>query len=461
MRMIPWLMVVAALLAGCLGALDQDSDAAPEGPETGAQAPSVAALANVSSEKPGAEPVVDVASDGTIYVQGLGFHPDEGPAGAVRTSFFRSSVFRSTDGGASWEDVSPPDTGRWDTGDGFVAVGPDDTVYAANAYGRSAFQEVAGQPVSASPSKTFQLSRSGDGGDTWERLTPPQPPNRIHRMWIVPSEDGTLHVTLASLGASPDTRPLWYLRSDDGGETWTQPVLVHPQRSFGSDLVLGPDGTLSIAIWTPAETPAWTLMRSSDRGASWEAVPAEGLTNEGAFASSWQSLTVDPDRTLYLAWVEEREGRTQLIYAVSSDGGEHWSTPVPIAPSKSDQMLGWIEARGAGELVAVWYAAGDAAPGESTPWHGAFARIAGADTDDPSIQRLELARWPVHQGPICQAGTCAGQGGENTTGRELLDFTWVTVGPSGRAHAALASTQWDRPGAFPVHASIELPARSR
>ncbi len=450
------ILLAAAAIVGCLGE-QSASEPVPDEPKTSTPpTASFATLANVSTEHPGAEPVVDVGPEGTIYVAGKGFDRETDPSGFTYASNFRATVWRSTDGGDTWTDVSPPDTGRWSTHDTYVAAAPDGTVYAANAYGRFLTSPAPIGPTYQSTPSTFHLFRSADAGDTWERLETPQVPNPVHRMWIEPAEGGTVDVTLSTLDPSrraiqegPSTRPLWYLGSEDGGDTWEAPVLVHEDTSFGSALVRTPDGTLAMALWTPyQEGPDWTLMRSADGGETWQAnrFGPDG-TIEG-FASSWHPLVAGPDGAMHLAWAQAVDGEVRLRYVSSTDGGDTWTDARSLVDVEGEAMLPWAAAAGAGALDVVWY--GTAGEEDPSRWHAYHARVANA-TGTPTTERVHASDRAVHTGQLCESQTCAGQGSSETN--PLLDFTWVTRGPEGGVHAAFASSTWDRSGSFPVYAA--------
>lgn len=389
---------------------------------------------NISTEHPGAEPMLDVAPDGTIYVAGMG-HEDAGLPEALRVEPGVQTVWRSTDGGASWIDVTPaPPTASREGADNHLGVAPDGTVYYGNAAGG-----------------THHLFRSTDQGRTWEPLPIPQIPVPIHRVWIVAQEEGEIHLSVESVATFRN----WHHGSSDHGTTWDPPTPMHQDPGFGSDMAAGPDGTLYIARTslgsaTGLEAPAWSLLVSEDDGLTWERRPM--FEREGELTGSWQSLEVGPDGTLHMVWAES-EGNTSLIHHAISSDGQVWSEPRPIAPVTGSQTLPWLDIHPSGKLGLVWYQTDQQGlPGDvEAPWYVAYAEVFDATSEDPTVRSTRVTPWTVHEGPICIDGPrCRG-------GRELADFTWIEFGPEGRAHLAFASTQWDKPSAFPVYAGESGP----
>ncbi|HEV8361379.1 MAG TPA: sialidase family protein [Candidatus Thermoplasmatota archaeon] len=411
--------------------------------------PGFGAPVAVSTEWPGAEPVIASASDGTLYIEGLG--------GSAQGNV--NKAWRSTDDGATWVDITPPLVGERPTNDGFLAVGNRDTVYVQNVWGL-----------------TFQLFRSDDRGATWLLLPTPKLPLLMHRNWIVPLGDATLHVVMEALPPSfapalvggpqlPLATPnegLWYLRSDDRGLTWTVPRQIDPVVNFAGqgNLVVSQDGQALYVLRYEDERGSdpsyerglWYLLASEDGGATWERRDAFALTSE--LASAVEPLALDPTGTLYMAWSQALDGRSQLHFATSRDGGMSWSAPRLLAPSSGTQAMPWLASPASGELRVVWYEA-DAnvtAPKADAPWFAHAARITGADTDAPAVAAQRVTPEPVHEGNICAKGPACGQGED----RRLLDYPWIVVGPDGRSHLVVASTEWDLPSAFAVYAG-ELP----
>lgn len=449
----------ALALSGCL-AWDGDPSGGLVADQPLSLPPQFLPPVAVSREWPGAEPVVAVAQDGTIYSEGVGRHPN------LATNV--NKVFRSRDGGTTWQDITPPGPGQERSNDGFVAVGNGETVYAANVF-----------------SLTFQVYRSNDRGDTWTPLNVPRLPALMHRHWILPVGATRVHVAVEALppGFGPylvGQRPpadapstpnegLWFFRSDDRGQTWTTPVQIDPIVNFAgqSTMVASADGsTLFVARFEEKSAPRyeptytqghWYLLASTDGGVTWQRREMFDLTSE--LSTAVPALALDDAGTLYFAWSQLANSTSVVYYASSKDGGRSWSVPYLLSSESRTAAMAFVGAPGPpGVLAVMWYTAEVRGPASlvDAPWHVDYADLEAADTSRPIVQSTRVTPEPVHKGNVCAKGpACRG-----TEDRRLLDYPWMDFGPDGSAHLVFASTSWDKPSAFAMFARERVPTVS-
>lgn len=418
------------LLAGCTS-LPPASE-----PATARFLPPVA----VSMEAPGAEPVIAIAPDGTVYVEGIG----AGDNGNV------NKVFRSRDGRA-WDDITPPAFGQERSNDGFVAVSDDGTVYAANVF-----------------SLTFQVYRSEDRGDSWTKLALPPLPAAMHRHWIWAAGD-LVHVTVEAflpsyvpylarapplpLDVADAESGMWYLRSEDGGDTWTTPAQIDPIVNFAgqTNLVVSPDGErLYVGRYQEEDDPAaytyddghWYLLASEDGGATWERREMFDLTSE--ISTAVPGLALAPDGALWMAWSQEHAGSSIVHVASSQDSGASWSVPSRPVGTDGTHAMAWARAAPDGRVGLMWYEApaNGTASQVDAPWSVRYAEL----RDGVAAASVLVTPDPVHEGNICAKGPACGTGED----RSLLDYPWMDFDAEGAAWLVFPSTMWDRPSAFAV-----------
>lgn len=238
--------------------------------------------------------------------------------GVVYAGVEDAALYRSEDGGRSWEEVrglrEHPTAAQWQPGAGgqclhTICLDPADR-------GRMYVAVSAGGAY-----------RTDDGGATW------RPINRGVRADFLPDpypEAGQCVHRLALHPARPDVlyqqNHCGVYRSDDRGETWVDISEGLPSR-FGFAIVVHPHDpdtvyTAPIASDERRLPPdgALAVWRSRDRGARWERLH-RGLPQEHAYGivlrQAMCSDGLDP-AGLYL-------GTTSGEVYASADEGEHWT----------------------------------------------------------------------------------------------------------------------------------------
>lgn len=430
------LALAALVLAGCAS---PDSAGVPAQDAEGDLAARFLPAVAVSRDAPGAEPVIATLADGTIFVEGIG---SDGTQNV-------NKVFRSTDQGRTWTDVTPVGLGEARSNDGFLATGNGGTVYASNVF-----------------SLTLQMYASRDKGATWTLLPAPHVPAAMHRHWILPVGASTLHLAMEALppsyagrlaglppvDAAPATpnQGMWYSRSDDGGQTWSVPVQIDPQVNFAGqgNMVVSDDGRFLAVLryeekqsspLTPTyEKGHWYLVLSEDGGATWTRREAFDLTSE--LAAALPSTAIDARGNLYAVWSQERAGTSRLTLAHSTDHGRSWRILPLDTVGPAAQAMPWVALKHDGATLAIaWYEA--STPGRASKvnatWDGAYAEVTGLDGDAPQAGSTYLVAKDLHRGNICARGpACSGP-----EDRRLLDYPWITLDAQGDARMVFAATQ--------------------
>jgi photosystem II stability/assembly factor-like uncharacterized protein len=209
-------------------------------------------------------------------------------------------VFRTRDGGETWENVLHVD-GATSCSD--LAMTPDGGVLYAGMWQVRRYPDFfeSGGPTSG-------LYRSTDGGDTWALLTEGLPATDKGRIavTVAPSEPKRVYATIES----EDTA---LYRSDDGGETWVEKddsgnVQMRP--FYFGELVVDPSDPERVY------KPAFTLTVSADGGDTFSAMFGAGF-----------SVAIHPDH--HALWVNPNDPQ-QLVLGtdggvyISHDRGFHW-----------------------------------------------------------------------------------------------------------------------------------------
>lgn len=238
------------------------------------------------------------------------------------------------------------------------------------------------------------MSRSKDGGETLSppeklpigprafqvRMTAdPQAPRRLYLTWLQASDLGLYKFTETG-------NPIQAIRSDDGGQSWSDPVNVSDsarERVVAPSSAVGPDGELYVLYLDlgedvldyqgahrgrggPPYDGRWELVlaRSSDRGATWEESPVDdGLIPTErfiVFTPPFPSLTVDRNSgRLYAAFQDGRLGDADVWLWSLGPGSETWEGPRRVNDNrerdKTSQYLPKLSVAPDGRLDVAYY----------------------------------------------------------------------------------------------------------
>ena len=301
---------------------------------------------------------------------------------------FSCGVHVSFDGGGTWRQAplaTPPDQ----TIGCFApdaTFGADGTLYVAF----STFGTVPGHGVVQSG---VWLVTSRDGGRSFAAPTRAAGPLAFQvRVAADPSRPARLYLTwlqakrASSWGLESAGNPIMVSRSDDGGETWNEPVQASgPQHrravapvlavAGGDDVLLGyvdvGDDRLDYEGGHEGRggnpyAGHWSLVtaRSSDGGATWgERVLSDRLVPVGRFLQLFPpvpALAVDATRRrAYIAFHDGSLGDPDVLVWASPDGGRHWAPPTRAndtpARDGTSQVLPGLAVAPNGRLDLVYY----------------------------------------------------------------------------------------------------------
>lgn len=151
-------------------------------------------------------------------------------------------------------------------------------------------------------------------------------------------------------------------KSTDGGATWSNPVQVNDEshqilsQNDNATLSLAVDrhGTLSLA-WTDNRNEYFDIYfaRSEDQGESWS--PNIRINDNQSGDQLYPSLVVGEEESLYAVWADERDGKSKVYFAHSTDGGLSWSNE---AVYDHANLIGQYDPQlvmdGSADMYVVW-----------------------------------------------------------------------------------------------------------
>jgi hypothetical protein len=286
----------------------------------------------------------------------------------------------SFDGGVSWQKVIIPNislasggnaTNGGDyqrVGDPWVSFAPDGrTVYVSSV----PFSDV--DPTGAAGRSAVMVSKSTDGGRTWEppvTLDPQTSPRVETDKDSITADPGRPRFAYAAwerLTIPPTLLgfrgPAVFSRTTNGGRTWQPARIIYDPGpnalTINHQIFVRPDGALIDAFteFRAVEVPPFastlSLLRSPDQGLTWPRPPLRGpkllgrpvkdpdtgqpiLTASTPFGFPVVFADVAMDArsgTLYAVWQDARFSGLRyddIAFAMSTNGGRTWSTPIRI-----------------------------------------------------------------------------------------------------------------------------------
>jgi photosystem II stability/assembly factor-like uncharacterized protein len=230
--------------------------------------------------------VVHPENPDIVFVAGMGH-----PYGANE----ERGVFRTTNGGRTWEKVLYIDH---NTGASTVELAPSDprTIFA----GLWEHREGPWENGSFSGPLTG-LYKSTDGGSTWRRLTNGLPADDWGPLFIglAPSDSKRVYLTGSARGGGG------LFRSDDGGESWSQ---VSSDPRLGGDVRVHPKNPDVVFVGTIAS------YRSDDGGRTWTSI--KGAPG----GDDYQRIWINPEQPDIMLFTAD-QGAT-----ITVNGGRTWSS---------------------------------------------------------------------------------------------------------------------------------------
>lgn len=243
----------------------------------------------------------------------------EGIAGQPNVYYYGATgggVWKSTDGGANWLNVS----------DGFFKTGSVGAIDAADSEPNVIYVGMGEHTLRGNVSSGDGVYKSTDGGKSWKNIGLADT-QQISRVRVHPKDPNIAYVAaLGHLWGASEQRGVF--RTRDGGKTWDN-ILYRNAQTGASDLILDPSNpnTIYAAFWQISRKPyrmdsggeGSGLFKSTDGGDTWTEISRNRGLPAGVLGK--MNVTVSPVNTNRLwAMVENKDGGLFR----SEDGGDSW-----------------------------------------------------------------------------------------------------------------------------------------
>ncbi len=281
-------------------------------------------------------------------------------------------VYRSDDAGATWRFIGLPKAGQV----GAVEIHPQDPDVA--------FVAAIGNPFAPNPERGVYRTR--DGGASWERVLYVSDSTGAVDVELNPANPDELYATMWRAERKPWTiisgaHEGGVYKSTDGGSTWRKLETGLPQGLFGkADLAVSRANPDRVYVLIEAPEGEDGLYRSDDRGETWTHVNSQNtLTSRPFYYINVDADPSDADRVFV---------GTEYFF-VSTDGGDSFSTLDTPHVDNHDLWINpdhpeiWIQANDGGVNVTL-----DDGATWSTQYNQPTAEIYQVYVDDRFPYRL-------------------------------------------------------------------------
>jgi hypothetical protein len=341
------------------------------------------------------------------------------------------------DGGATWTRSAVPFSrcagGNAGNGGDYERASDPWVTFTPSGVAFQMALAISGTAQTASSINAMLVSRSGDGGRTWEPITTlirdagAQFFNDKNAITADATNPNFVYAVWDRLDSNA-RGPTLLARTTDGGASWEAARVIYDPgvnaQTLGNQVVTLPDGTV-LNLFSQfnagpnnSQLVSLQVIRSTDKGTTWSgpikvadvtAVGARDPENAAATVRDGATIAqvaVAPGGTLYVVWQDVRAsgaGFDGIVLARSADGGNTWSAPVRVnAVAGVQAFTPSVHVRADGTVGVTYYDFRSNTSDPTTLWTDKWlARSAdgGATWNEVRVAApFDLAKAPIARG---------------------------------------------------------------
>jgi len=213
-----------------------------------------------------------------------------------------ATVLRSTDGGSTWSNVSPPNAGELDFRD------------------VEAFDAEVAYVMSAGQGPKSRIFKTMDGGKTWKQQFLTFQPKYFFDCFAFWDRDHGIAI------GDPIGNHFSTLETHDGGEHWalitSLPQILQTEAAFATGTCIATSGQNDIWFGTGSDRGA-RVFHSSDHGRRWSTV-ATPITAEEVGSGIFSIAFANPQVGIAVGGNYQKPEQVKVNAAITTNGGRTW-----------------------------------------------------------------------------------------------------------------------------------------
>ena len=168
--------------------------------------------------------------------------------------------------------------------------------------------------------------KSTDKGLSWSSpLQLTYTPGNIFNSIITSDSGSNLYLVWQAEDPGDYSVDIYFKKSTDKGDSWSTPTRLTWNQKYSFSPIIRTDSDDNIHLVYSYNNYICTEIyykKSTDGGSTWSNPTRLTWLSGGSWV---RSLTVDSNSNLYISWIDDTPGETEIYYKKSTDGGDDWT----------------------------------------------------------------------------------------------------------------------------------------